>query len=190
MYFNKTREEVLVYKNDSIGFVPVGSASSGEPLVYSVHTKSDCTNHVSHGEVVDTDVGFPQCLFGTETNPVSACPSGWTQFKNYHTTPYGRAWGGDCRHGKCPCDFTGVDLDPDLVNQPHAQDCDEMTPLGSMPHNFCAHFPALPWGDYPFRTYTVTMCCSWYSTQGQCASWGDSTWRERAGETPIQVGCY
>jgi len=69
-----------------------------QSLVNSVHTYKNCTD--AGGEVVDSDTGLPQCRFsnGVESfcevyfssyfysDKNIACPSGWTQYKNYSTT--------------------------------------------------------------------------------------------------------
>ena len=154
-----------------------GGASSGDALVYSVHTKSDCTNHVLRGEVVDTDVGFQQCRFGTVTNPVSECPSGWTWFKNYRTAPYGQAW------------TAGYCLDCIATDRPNSGSCDKINSASSYGVNICDYFPPLPWGDNALRSSRHGVCCS-FSSMGPCISTAVMTWRERYGQSATQVGCY
>ena len=85
MYYDNATDTMKYWAGTVKGWVNITDAGSGDALAYSLHTKSDCTNHVPHGEVVDTDVGMKQCRFGTETNPVSECPSGWTQYKTWST---------------------------------------------------------------------------------------------------------
>ncbi len=53
--------------------------TGAQPLVNGAHTQQECIN--AGGEVVDSDVTFKQCRFNA-----SACPSGWTQYKNWSTT--------------------------------------------------------------------------------------------------------
>jgi len=53
-----------------------------QPLVNSQHTYTDCTD--AGGEVVDTDVSYPQCRFSN--NAGVSCPSGWNQYKHYCET--------------------------------------------------------------------------------------------------------
>ena len=53
--------------------------SDSQMLVNGAHTVGDCKR--AGGEVVDTDVGLPQCRFQG-----SSCPSGWKRYKSYDTT--------------------------------------------------------------------------------------------------------
>ena len=166
MYFNKTREEVLVYKNDSIGFVPVGGASASDALVYFVHTKSDCENHVPRGYLEPSDVAFPICRF-----ILPACPAGWTWYKYYRTAPYGQAFTTGC---------------PVPLHR-----CDEIIPqAGGL--NVCNSFPALGWGNNPLRTYQFTICCQYFSSNPSvCESWFNSqSFSELEGSSATEVGCY
>ncbi|MCX5708381.1 MAG: hypothetical protein NTY14_05365 [Candidatus Omnitrophica bacterium] len=81
--FNGSDNQTYVYLGASRGWQPLAS-TGGDALVNSVHTQSDCTN--AGGEVAATNVGFKQCRFGTTTNPVTACPSGWTHYQSWTTT--------------------------------------------------------------------------------------------------------
>lgn len=83
MYFNRTDLNVYIYKNATLGWQPIGS-SNADALVNFVHTRGDCSG--AGGQVVDTDVAFKQCQFGTEAHPVSNCPTGWTQYKAFSTS--------------------------------------------------------------------------------------------------------
>ncbi len=53
--------------------------TGAQPLVYGLHTQQECID--AGGEVVDSDVTLKQCRFNA-----SACPSGWTQYKNWSAT--------------------------------------------------------------------------------------------------------
>ncbi len=65
------------------------------PLVNGVHTQQDCIN--AGGEVVNSDLVYKQCRFNA-----SACPSGWTQYKNWSTTINPSSCGGCyCQGGGC-----------------------------------------------------------------------------------------
>ena len=69
--------------------------TGAQPLVNGAHTQQDCIN--AGGEVVDSDTAYKQCRFNA-----SACPSGWTQYKNWSTTINPSSCGGCyCQGGGC-----------------------------------------------------------------------------------------
>jgi len=69
--------------------------TGAQPLVNGVHIQQDCIN--AGGEVVDSDTAYKQCRFNA-----SACPSGWTQYKNWSTTINPSSCGGCyCQGGGC-----------------------------------------------------------------------------------------
>ncbi len=56
-----------------------GIVTGAQPLVNGAHAQQECID--AGGEVVDSDVTFKICRFNA-----SACPSGWTQYKNWSAT--------------------------------------------------------------------------------------------------------
>jgi hypothetical protein len=106
LYFNKTSESVMYYKNITAGFVPVGGgASAGDILVYASHTKDDCTK--AGGKVDDSGTSYKQCRFA-----LPSCPPGWLQYLNWsNTTARYCGWEGVCCWGG-PSTHCSVDGHP------------------------------------------------------------------------------
>jgi len=109
-------EGIYVYNGSNWTLTNLGggppTGSPGDMLIGGIHNQLACTN--AGGTVVDADadVAFKQCQFGSETDPKSACPSGWTQFRNWSTTQATHP-----PHGGCSCGC-GLDMYHDFANLP------------------------------------------------------------------------
>jgi hypothetical protein len=60
----------------------MASFVANQPLVNNVHNQGACT--AAGGEVVPSDVSYPQCKFNA-----ASCPSTWTWYKGYSATESG-----------------------------------------------------------------------------------------------------